>query len=427
MAGIGQWLRGLLPTAPHPFPESERPEPLPQPQPSVAWPHAVPPPPFLAGNNDFGIALYHQLGQKPGNLFFSPFSIRTALGMTYAGAKGKTAEEMAGVLRFPPSDEELHAAFATLIARLNAAGGGMYEMAVANSLWAQEGSPMLAGFAELVARHYGGGLFGVDFKGAAEAARARINRWVEERTREKIRDLIPPDALDPLTALVLVNAVYFKGKWSLPFLKEDTRDQPFSVEGGGKVLAPLMFQQDRFLYAQGDGFQAVDLAYRGGDLSMVVLLPEKRNGLRKLERMFSPQLLYDCSAQMDACTVNLFLPRFKVVWGTEDIGAVLSAMEMPTAFVRGEADFSGINGFEPPDKRALNIAKVFHKAFVETNEEGTEAAAATAVIAVSGAWPAPPAPVPVFRADHPFLFAIRERRSNAILFLGRVADPTRES
>ena len=419
MAGIGQWLRGLLPPSVRPFPLAQK---------SAPRPRAPGPSPVATGNNDFGLALYQHLGRKPGNLFFSPFSIRTALAMTYAGAKGKTAEEMAAVLRFFPSDEELHASFARIIALLNAAGGGMYEMAVANSLWAQEGSAMLAAYGELAARYYGGALYGVDFERAFEAARARINQWVEEKTNERIRDLIPEGGLNALTRLVLVNAVYFKGKWSEPFLEESTRDEPFYLEGGGKVRAPLMMKHDLTGYMEGKGYRAVNLPYQGEDLSMLVLLPEKRNGLTRLEQEFSTELLEDTVAQLEHCAVKLFLPRFKVVWGTEEISEVLKTLGMPAPFTRGVADFSGINRFAPPDERSLYVSNVFHKAFVETNELGTEAAAATAVVVTTLAdMPARPRKTAVFRADHPFLFAIRERRSNAILFLGRVADPTRET
>ena len=420
MARIGEWLRGLLPAS------VQR---LPYAQPSAPQPRSPVLTPYAEGNNAFGIALYETLAKKPGNLFLSPFSIRTALAMTYAGAKDTTAAEMAAVLHFPPSDEELHASFARIIALLNAAGGGMYEMAVANSLWAQEGSAMLAAYGELAARYYGGALYGVDFERAFEEARARINQWVEEKTRERIRDLIPVGGVSTLTRLVLVNAVYFKGKWSEPFLEELTRDEPFYLEGGGKVRASLMLQHDRIRYMEGRYYQAVDLPYQGDDLSMVILLPGKRNGLRRLERMLSSELIEDALARMESCPVKLFLPRFKVVWGTEEISDVLKALGMPAPFTGGVADFSGINGFAPPDDRSLYVTAVFHKAFVETNELGTEAAAATAVVDTVRSMPfrPRPQPIPVFRADHPFLFAIRERSSHAVLFLGRVADPTRES
>jgi len=280
---------------------------------------------------------------------------------------------------------------------------------------------------DLVARHYAGGLHLVDFRRAAEAARVTINRWVEDRTKQKIRELVPPDGLDPDTRLVLVNAVYFKGMWVLQFRKAATRSEPFHLEGGGRVQAPLMYQEEEARYLEAGGYQAVDLDYRGGEVSMLVLLPDREDGLRALEETLSAPMLRDCAARMGVRTVKLFLPRFRVTWGTVDLCASLKGLGMPLAFERFRADFSGINGHPPPHQESLFIFAVFHKAFVEVNEEGTEAAAATAVVMMEAGGPPPePPPVPVFRADHPFLFAIRDRRSGAILFLGRIADPTRE-
>jgi serpin B len=226
-----------------------------------------------------------------------------------------------------------------------------------------------------------------------------------------------------------VNAVYFKGMWMLQFRKAATRAEPFHLEGGGKVQAPLMHRQEEVRYLQARGYQAVDLVYRGGDLSMLVLLPDRKDGLRDLERTLSARMLRDCIAQMDTREIKLFLPRFKITWGTVDLCDHLTALGMPLAFTRFQADFFGINGQKPPHEDSLFISAVFHKTFVETNEEGTEAAAATAVPMPLTAAPRPlkPPPVPSFRADHPFLFAIRDRKSGAILFLGRMVDPTRES
>jgi serpin B len=405
-----------------------------EPDPSPALPHAGSrpsgPESFAEDNNDFALGIYGELRQRPGNLFFSPFSIRTALGMTQAGARGETAAQMREALRISSSEEALHAAFAEIIQRLNAAGGGKYEMAVANSLWCQDGAPLQPGFLDLIARHYGGGMNLVDFHRGAEAARVTMNHWVEDKTRQKIRELIPSGGLDADTRLVLVNAVYFKGMWVLQFLKAATRDEPFYLEHGGKVQAPLMHQHEEVRYLQADGYQAVDLDYLGGDLSMLVLLPDKKDRLRDLETRLSARMLHDCVAKMRVREVKLFLPRFRMTWGTIDLGAQLRALGMPIAFTRSQADFSGINGHEPPHEDSLFISAVFHKTFVELNEEGTEAAAATASAMIGSARfhrPTMPPPIPIFRADHPFLFAIRDRQTAAILFLGRTADPMRES
>jgi serpin B len=376
---------------------------------------------FSLDHNDFACALYQQLLRQPGNLFLSPYSIRTALGMTYAGAKGETATQMSKALRFATQDETPHAAFARFAQKLDAAGGE-YEMVVANSLWGQEGIPLQREFVDLIGLYYGGGLKVVDFRQNAEAAREAINQWVEDKTKEKIQELIPSGALNAETRLVLVNAVYFKGTWFAPFPKADTREQPFHVEGGRTVQAPLMYQKTEVRYLHADHFQVVDLDYQGGDLSMLVLLPDKRDGLRDLETELTGRLLRDCIANMSETEVEVFLPRFRMTWGAFDLKPEMIALGMPLAFTRFSADFSGINGVEPPHEDSLFIGNVFHKAFVDVNEEGTEAAAATGM-GLTMAMSLPPKP-PVFRADHPFLFAIYDRRSETILFLGRMADPT---
>jgi serpin B len=277
---------------------------------------------FAAENNDFALAMYGQLRRRPGNLFFSPFSIRTGLGMTQAGARGETAAQMKEALRISSSDDTVHVAFAETILRLDAASGGKYEMAVANSLWGQDGAPLQPGFLDLIARHYGGGMNVVDFRHAAEAARLTINRWVEDKTKQKIRELVPSGRLDANARLVLVNAVHFKGMWVLQFRKAATRDEPFYLEGGDKVQAPLMHhQQQEVRYLRAGDFQAVDLDYRGGDLSMLVLLPSKKDGLRDLETKLSPRMLHECVAKMRVRELEFFLPRFRMAWGTVELAA----------------------------------------------------------------------------------------------------------
>jgi len=414
------WLRSL-------FGGKEKPAPAP------AVPQALPPLDgpelFAEDNNDFALAMYGQLRQRPGTLFFSPFSIRTALAMTRAGAKGDTAAQMSVALRFSTTDDTQHASVAGLMQRLTAAGGRKYEITVANSLWGQEGVPLQPGFIDLITRHYGGTMNLVDFRRAADAGRVTINDWVEGRTKQKVQGLIPAGGVDAETRLVLVNVVYFKGTWVLKFRKAATRDEPFYLDGGDTVRAPLMHQQEEMGYLHAAGYQAVDLVYRGGDLSMLVLLPDRKEGLDDLERTLSARMLRECVAQMHVREVKLFLPRFRITWGAANLSSQLAAMGMPLAFSRTQADFSGINGHEPPDEDALFITAVYHKAFAEVDEEGTEAAAATAVVMARAMArpPSTPPPVPIVRADHPFLFAIRDRKSGAILFFGRIADPTRES
>jgi serpin B len=248
---------------------------------------------------------------------------------------------------------------------------------------------------------------------------------LEQQTNQKIRDLIPPGALQRDTGMVLVNAIYFKGRWLKPFPEEQTREEPFYLQEGGNVPVQLMHDDRTAAYTHSDGFQMIELDYEDSDLSMLVLLPDKKDGLSDLEKRLSAHLLSECLQKVGVYEVDIFLPRFKLLWGTVDVGAQLRALGMPMAFDPKEADFSGINGYKPLEKYAHYISAVFHQALVEVNEKGTEAAAATEVFAPLGNLEPESIPTAVFRADHPFLFAIRDRRSGAILFLGRVADPTR--
>ena len=417
MAGLGVWFRGLLNTKENADSGAS---------PAHVRPRTSERSSFDEDNNDFALATYGQLRQEPGNIFLSPFSIRIALAMTLAGARGETAAQMREALRISSSDEMLHVAIAKTIQQLNDAGAGTYEMAVANSLWGQSGDPFQPEFLDLIARHYGGGMNLVDFRRGAETARRTINRWVEDKTKQRIQELIPSGGVNGFTRLVLANAVYFKGMWASPFDKEATHHAPFYVDGGGQVEASLMHQTKEVRYLQAKGYQAVDIAYRGGDLSMLVLLPDRQDGLRDLEDQLTERALRDFTAQMETRKAKLFLPRFKITWGTTDVSSQLTALGMPLAFRPLEADFSGMNGHEPPHVDSLFISAVFHKAFVEVNEKGTEAAAATAVAMTYGARSSPPPKIPLFRADHPFLFAIRDRRSGTIVFFGRISDPTQE-
>lgn len=416
MAGFRSLVRRFL---------GDRQEQHPRPSESQATMLAGRPESPAKGNNDFALAMYGELRAEPGNLFFSPFSVRTALAIAQIGARGETAGQMAETLRTSASDETPDAALAQIIRRLNASTD-QYEIAVANSLWSQEGRPLRAGFSGAIARDFDGIINLVDFRRSADAAGATINKWVEEKTRRKILNLIPAGGVNSETRLILVNAVYFKGKWLLQFDRDCTRQEPFNLEGGSTVRGPLMHRQEEVLYLQGAGFQAVDLLYEGRNLSMLILLPDRRGRLADLERELSSNMLRDCVARMTLREVSLFLPRFKITWGTRDLCGPLGGLGMSLPFDRSRADFSGMNGVRPPAKEALFISGIYHKAFAEVNEKGTEAAAATAVPMDLGlAMDRPkPRPIPVFRADHPFLFAIREHHTGTILFFGRVANPT---
>jgi serpin B len=368
----------------------------------------------VRGNTQFALDLYHKLAaEAEGNLFYSPYSISTALAMTFAGARGRTAAQMARALRFELDAERLHPAFGRLQDRLgDVQKQGHVQLSVANALWPMEGYPFLQAFLELTARCYGARTRPVDYR-QAEAARHTINAWVEERTANKIQEVIPPGLLNELTRLVLVNAIYFKGDWEHPFDPSSTQDVAFWVTPERQVQAPTMTQKREFAYAEFDDLQAMELPYAGGDLSMVVLLPRERDGLAGLEAHLNPQTLDRWIEKMRHCEVRVYLPRFEATYFVR-LDAVLRSLGMVDAFE--DADLSGIDG-----SKELYLSAVLHKAYVATDEHGTEAAAATAVLVQALSMPAP---VPEFRADHPFLYLIRERSTGSVLFVGRVVNPT---
>jgi serine protease inhibitor len=370
----------------------------------------------VEGDNAFAVALYGRLRNQIGNLFFSPESISTALAMAYAGARGGTASEMAKTLHFTLPPEKLHPAMGALLSELNAAHEG-YQLSVANALWAQQGYTFLDDFLNLLKTNYGAGLNQVNFKGATEAARLTINQWVEQKTQDKIKDLLQPGALRSDTRLVLTNAIYFKGDWETQFDKAQTKNEDFHLSKAQTTTAPLMHREGRFSYFDGGTFQILEIPYKSKELSMIVFLPKDASGLSALEQSLTGSNLQQWLGQLASVSkVIVTMPKFKMTQQFE-LGSTLSAMGMPQAF-SSSADFSGMTGH-----RDFAISEVIHKAYVDVNEEGTEAAAATAVTMRALAMPAPQAPPPVFRADHPFVFMIRDNRSASILFMGRMADP----
>ena len=386
--------------------------------------------PVAQGNNAFAVGLYQQLQGGEGNLFFSPYSISTALAMTYAGARGRTQDQMAQTLCYPTTaevvqklglagepltQEQFAEAFGRIIKDLNARGGkGKYELRVANALWGQQGYEFLRAFTQLVEKQYGSKLQEVDFVAAVEKARRTINSWVEKKTNDKIKDLIGPGVLNAATRLVLTNAIYFKGNWASQFKKDRTTDGPFTLLNGRKVQTPMMNQKARFGYAETDSLQVLEMPYAGEELSMVVLLPRKTDGIGELEKDLTAENLAQWLDKAPNREVIVTMPKFKMT-NKFSMSAVLASMGMKDAFTAA-ADFSGMNG-----GRDLFISAVIHQAYVDVNEEGTEAAAATGVaISLTAALPDR---TPVFRADHPFLFLIRDKASGSILFLGRVMNP----
>jgi len=370
---------------------------------------------LVQGNTRFALELYEQLRSQEGNLFFSPLSLSTALAMTYGGARGDTAAQMAEVLHFELEPKGLHPAFGALLDSLDVSDqpDAGYRLHIANALWLQKDYAFLPKFLKMGEGHYKAGLEVVDFARATEAARQTINTWVEQRTENRIEELLKPGLINALTTLVLTNAIYFKGDWAAPFDKEETEDAPFTLADGKQVEVPLMQQTGQFGYLEDGDLQVLELPYGGEALSMVVLLPRAHDGLPALEKSLSPKRLAGWLAKLEREKVRVALPRFKTT-SEFRLNKVLIAMGMRDAF-SAAANFSGMD-----NTRSLFIGAVVHKAFVDVNEEGTEAAAATAVVMLRAA----AKPPPVFRADHPFVFLIRDTRSGSILFLGRMIKPT---
>jgi len=367
------------------------------------------------GNTAFALDLYGQLRGTDGNLFFSPMSIRTALGMTYAGARNETARQMAKVLHLPEEQVRAHGELGELVHLLNDMGKTEgCKLTIANALWGQQGYKFLDEFLVVVERNYGAGFAQLDFIRQTEAARKTINDWVAKKTQDKIENLIAPGDLTRLTRLVLTNAIYFKGDWVSPFKERQTKDADFFVGPDKKTTVPTMRQTDEFGYAQTEDLQALELPYARDGVSMVILLPRKRDGLGDVEKHLTLRNLSGWLGALRTRRVAVYLPRFKTEAKFE-LSTTLASMGMTAAFNMRRADFSGMTG-----KPNLFISKVIHQAYVDVNEKGTEAAAATAVVMEGKAKPSRP---PVFRADHPFLFLIRDRKTGSILFLGRLADP----
>jgi serpin B len=377
------------------------------------------------GVNAFAADLYAHLRDKPGNLIVSPYSISTALALTAAGAGGATRDEMHRVLHLP-EPEKLGPDFRALTAGVAAAPHDPRhrpELSVANSLWVQGGHRWRKDYLARAREDFHAGLFDAEFEGHPEAARGRVNRWVEKETRDRIQELVPAGALDRDTRLVLASAIYFKARWMAEFKEGDTRPEDFTLADGRKVRAPLMHQRGAFVLRASDDFQVLRLPYHG-DAAMYVFLPRTHDGLPALERKLGAKELdlWAAPAKGGAQEVQVWLPRFKFAAPTE-LGGVLKEMGVREAFDPQRANFRGMTDHP----QGLCVTRVLHKAFVETDEAGTEAAAATAVVmSLATAAPGQPARgVAEFRADRPFLFVIRHETTGAVLFIGRVKDPTR--
>ncbi len=374
------------------------------------------------GNNGFALDLYGQLAESgDGNLFMSPYSISLALAMTYTGAAGNTADEMADTLGFALPPEQLHAAFNALDQLLAARGEGLepdqrFTLQIANSIWGQDGVEFEQPFLDAVAENYGAGMHIVDFAGATEAARLAINGWVEDNTNDRIKDLIAKGALTPNTVMVLANAIFFKATWASEFERAATIPGPFTLLNGETVYTDLMRQQDFFATAEGDGYSAIEMRYVGEETSMVVVMPDAGE-FEQFEKSLTSQKLAQIVDSLEVKSVDLQFPKFEFE-SKFSLPDQLRALGMIDAFIGGVADFSAMR----TPTSGLFISDVIHQAFVAVDEEGTEAAAATAVITMDSG----PPPSEPFVADRPFIFLIRDIPTDTTLFMGRVLDPTAE-
>jgi serpin B len=376
---------------------------------------------FAAGNTRFALAMYREVAATAagGNMFFSPYSISVALAMTYAGAENETEKQMAEAMHFTLPEERLHTAFNRENRELNARGEGAagadgkgFRLNVVNSIWGQKGYPFLDPFLDVLAVHYGAGLLLLDFASAPDPSREIINTWVEEKTEERIVDLLQPGTVIPDTRLVLVNAVYFNAAWLNVFAEEATMDLDFHTLDGSTVQVPTMQLQADFPIAHGDGYSAVELPYDGEELSMVILLPDAGQ-FEAFEAALTIEKLGEALGGLSVSSIFLSTPRWDDKGASVSLKGTLRNLGMTDAFMAGTADFSGMDG-----TRNLVIGDVIHQAFIKVNEKGTEAAAATAVVMNDTSMP------PALNVDRPFIYLIRDIATDTVLFMGRVTDPS---
>ncbi len=370
---------------------------------------------IVKGNNHFSLELYSNIVKKEkGNIFFSPFSISTAFAMVYEGASGKTAEEIASVLHFQIDDTLRRKGWESIFNEINKKSKN-YELFTANGLWVQEGFKISSEYSFTIEKFYNGKVSNIDFWNKTEKARQTINKWIEEKTSNKIKELFRPGTLNQLTRLVLTNAIYFKGEWSLQFDKNETEEEEFRVSKDRTVKVPMMRikgQNARFNYAETDNLQILEMDYKGGEFSMIVLLP--KGDIEPIEKFLTEENLRNWIKKLREEKVDVFFPKFKINKRLT-LNEIIQEMGAKSAFIPGEADFSKIDG-----TKKLFIQIAVHQAFVEINEEGTEAGGATGIGIGITAVPVKK----VFRADHPFIFIILEKESRNILFMGKLVDPT---
>jgi len=379
---------------------------------------------LIIGNTEFTFDMYHQLaGSGNGNFLYSPYSISLALAMTYAGARGETENQMAQTLQFTLPRELLHSAFNRLDLILASRSAPDeweetegFKLNIANSIWGQNGYKFKPEFLDILANNYGAGIRLTDFATAPDEARVTINKWVEEQTEDRIKDLLAPGTVDVLTRMILVNAIYFNAAWAFPFEEDYTEDDFFYPLDGDPVEVPMMYQTERFKINIEDGCSSIQLPYERRELGMVIMMPDEGR-FEEFEDSLDVEKVQDILNGLSSWEVRLTMPKFTYESGF-NLKDTLSAMGMPAAFEPYNADFSGMDGM-----RDLYISDVIHKAFIKVDEEGTEAAAATAVMMeMTSAEMDEPEPI-LLSIDRPFIYLIRDIRTGSILFVGRVLNP----
>ena len=383
---------------------------------------------LVGGNSAFALDIYQAIREQEGNVFFSPYSISQALAMTYAGARGRTEEEMASTLHFDLPQAQLHPAFNALDQELTGLSQAKtseadpsratgkqpsgLELATANALWAQKGTLIQESFLETLAANYGSGVQLLNFDDS-EKSRRIINAWVSDQTKKRIEDLLPEGSITPETELVLTNAIYFKASWATEFKEEATSDGPFTLSDGSQVTAPMMHTKSQYGSGAGSGYVAVDLPYQGRTTSMVIVMPNPGQ-FAEFEAGLTTEGLDSIVAGLSPGMVDLTMPKFEIKGQTISLTKALRSLGMETAFDQSLADFSGIVVGSP-----LWIDDVLHQAYVAVDEQGAEAAAATGVVMRTNSEQR----AGTVTVDHPFLFLIRDRVTGTILFIGRVVDP----
>ena len=376
---------------------------------------------LVRNNTVFAVELYKKLCSETGNISISPYSISASLAMTCAGARGDTQKQMTETLRFSVEPKSIQPAFDSLrsiLDNLNVKGG--VNLNVANSLWAQEGYDILPEYKDLLKTYCGAATISLDYKTQPGEAIKTINGWVEERTRGRIKDIIAPDAITPDTKMVLTNAICFKGDWEQKFQDDFTEDSKFFISSEDSIGVRMMKHTGVYNYADIESLQILEMPYAGNELSMIALLPREAEGLKKLENDLSLENLKTWKARMDSAKVLANFPKFEMV-SSFDLTNALISMGMIDAFNSRNANF---NGIAPRHDDPLYLSSVIHKAFIEVDEEGTQASAATSTMAADGI-SFNDTQILVFRADHPFIFLIQENQTGSIIFMGRVSEPTK--